>query len=260
MKCEDTRAILAPEPGPLPASPEATEAFEHYGQCEECQRFFRLQRVISERVRRAAAGQQASQELRQRLRAALEVEAVPTAPPPEAKRRFAWKLVAGIGSLVAAAAVLVLAVTLPGSMGHVAQPLVQQALVGLSTEGTMSSSDTEELEDWLESKVGYRVEIPVISDAVLVGGRVADLGGIRTAVVTYVLRGRPLTYFAMPSAEVLGSRITHEDVETVSSNGYHVATWMERGAARAVVAPLPRNELAAVAEECKRMASATSAS
>jgi anti-sigma factor RsiW len=130
------------------------------------------------------------------------------------------------------------------------------ALVDLQTVAELSSAEASLVQRWLETRVGYPVEVPNISGAVLDGGRVVSANGSKLAAVNFRLHGKPLTYIAMPTAEVMGSHIKNEFVETTSLNGYNVATWIERGTARAVIAPMPRRDVAAIARECKRKAAA----
>jgi anti-sigma factor RsiW len=194
--------------------------------------------------------------LRRRIIAALDAEDRARIPTPRQPRRV-WPLF-GWGALAAAATVAILVVATPGHSPELARPLVEQAIVGLATDQAMVNSNPARLGDWLQLQVGYDFEIPTISDASLIGGSVANLNGVRTAAVRYELNGEQLTYFAMPTAEVLGSALTNEDVSTVSSDGYHIATWVESGNARALVSALDEKQVTAVAEECRKKAIASS--
>lgn len=160
-------------------------------------------------------------------------------------------------TLAAAAVAILFAVNIARSPRSVASPLVDQALVGLSDSGSMTNSDPVALGQWLESHVGHHVEVPQIANASLMGARVATMNGVQAVAVTYSLRGKELTYFAMPSTDVMGAAVMNERVRTTSSRGFNVATWTEQGAARAVVAQINKRQLAAVAKQCKRMGANT---
>ena len=160
-------------------------------------------------------------------------------------------------TLAAAAAAILFAVNIARSPRSVASPLVDQALVGLSESGSMTNSDPVALGQWLESRVGRHVEVPQITNASLMGARVATMNGVQAVAVTYWLRGKELTYFAMPGTDVMGAAVMSDRVRTTSSRGFNVATWTEHGAARAVVAQIDKRELAAVAKQCKRMGATT---
>jgi anti-sigma factor RsiW len=102
--------------------------------------------------------------------------------------------------------------------------------------------------------MGYHIDVPAISNAVLIGGRVVDLNHLPAAAVIYTMHGKQLTYFAMPTANLLGTTISNDRVRAVSSGGFNVATWTEAGAARAVVAAMDEKEVVAVARECRQKA------
>ena len=175
-----------------------------------------------------------------------------TAAPDYHRRILGW------GSLVAAAAIVLLLMSILKPTGLPTQnavaPLVNQASMGLSSTGALASSDPDQLGTWLESQMGYHVDVPAISNAVLLGGKVADLNHVPAAAVMYTMHGKQLTYFAVSTANLLGTTVSNDRVRTVSSGGYNVATWSEAGAARAVVAAMDETEVVAVARECRRKA------
>ena len=250
MRCEDVRLALWPEPGPRPVEQALAEAFEHYARCDACQRFFQVQRSLDQRLGRLARAASVPAGLRERVRSAITHEAVISIA-----RRRAWWLTGAGTAMLGAAAALVLVLTRPSMPANVAQPLVAAARAGLDDGGTVfTSSDVEQVEAWLENHVGYPVVVPEITDALLKGGRVAEIGGTKGAAVVYLMHGRPLSYFALASNQVMGRPVRGDRVIPVSSDGYEVALWSERGFARAIVAPMPRSDVVAIAEECRRKA------
>ncbi len=191
--------------------------------------------------------------LRWRVAAALDAEDRAAA---KASVRGRW--IAPWTAAIAAAAVILLLLGNVASRGR-NEPssiatLIAHASFDPGSADSFASSDPVELGFWLESQVRYHVDVPTIADAVLLGGHVAELNRVRTAVMTYTLQGRHLTYFAMPSAAVLGTQINTDQVTAVSVGELNVATWTEAGAARAVVSPMDQWEVVAVAKECRRNA------
>jgi anti-sigma factor RsiW len=122
----------------------------------------------------------------------------------------------------------------------------------MTGKDAVTNSDPTELGRWLETRTGYPVEVPAISNAQLIGGRIADLHGVPTASATYMIEGKQLTYFELPN-ELRGLLPTDERVHTVSAGEFTIATWTAAGSARALVARIGSRELVAVAQECRRM-------
>lgn len=245
MRCEEARLALWPDPRPRPGSADLADALEHYASCLACQRFFDREAAL---VRRLGRLQEvpARGELRARIAAALDQRPLPR------PRRRRWAIGGGIAALAAAAA-LTLLLTRPPMPPDVARPLVAEARIGLDSQ-SLTSPDFAAVERWLEDRLGYTVRLPEISDAALVGGRIATLGGVRIPTAVYLVHGMPVSYFALPSGDVMGAPVKSRDVVAMASNGYHIALWSERGLARAVVAPMPRREVVQIAEECQRKA------
>jgi anti-sigma factor RsiW len=155
-----------------------------------------------------------------------------------------------------AAALFVLGVLLKGSVQDDAPETIAAALADLTTVAEIPSSDASRVENWLEAQMGYAVRVPRILDAALEGGRVVTANGTEVAAVNYRLRGQPLTYLAMTTARVMGRRIEEDRIETMSLEGFSLAAWTEQGSARILMAPIPEQEVVAVARECKREAEA----
>ncbi len=244
MRCDQVRELLWPDPRPRPGPAGMAEALDHYGQCAACQGYFRREAELVRRLGRLATVT-APAGLRARIAAALE-----TARPARGRR---WA-VAGVSAALAAAA-LGLVVLRPTSVPPEAtRPLVVEARVGLD-EAAMASSDLAQIEAWLAERLGYRVVVPDITDATPVGARIATLGGASIPMAVYVYaNGMPLSYFALPSGELMGVPVPGRDVLAVSSNGHQVALWTEQGLVRAVVAPMHREALIEIARECQRKA------
>ena len=257
MQCQAVRSIFGPELGPRPVSAETSSAFEHIQGCENCHRFYSNQRALADRVHRAGIAHAAPDALRQRILTQLAEDARKTLPVLSINRKPRNLLVAG--ALVAAAAAVVLTITVPQDAPEFARPLVEQVMVALSNETSITSTDPKQLGEWLESRVGYHVHIPEISRARLLGGRIATVGNTQSAAVIYTIDGNRLTYFAMGPGQSMGAEVEGQDIEMISSGEHQIAFWTELGAGRAVVAVMPPSDLAAVAEECRRQALAEAA-
>lgn len=245
MRCEESRLELWPKPGPRATSAESAEALAHYAACVACQQFFRTEADLSARLRRLAATP-APARLRARILATLDAESVTAT----ARRRARW--FAGTGAVLLAAAAAIALLVGPGpEPATIASPLVQHARVPLDEAQSITSSNVDDVERWFAETMGHPVAVLNITDAYLVGGRVATLDGSRAAVVVYLYHGMPLTYFALPTNDVMGVPVRGDQVMATSVDGYEVALWTEDGKARAVVAPMPRAEVMDVAKECR---------
>lgn len=244
--CEETRLALWPEPGPRRPSAEVCEAFDHYTQCEACQKFFALQRELKERLKRAGQATVAPRELRERVYAALTATRV--AEVSRRRRRTAlWALA---GAAAAMAGWLLFHRPAP-SAERMAQPFVEELLREMP-EGIVSELDPRNLARWFAERLGHAVPVLEIPGAQLVGGRIAYIDGVRSAALHYRSWGMPLIYFVVPGTSLMGREIAEEEVVTLSSRGFEVVVWREPGAVHAVAAPLERSELVAIAQECRR--------
>ncbi|UCG86282.1 MAG: hypothetical protein JSW71_20650, partial [Gemmatimonadota bacterium] len=129
------------------------------------------------------------------------------------------------------------------------------ARVGIAETDAFANSDPTELGRWLEAQIGHPVEIPAISNAILIGGRVADISGQPAASASYLIEGNALTYFALPAAEIPSALPAEGWVHMMSSEEFNIVTWKVAGSVRALVARMGKRELVALAQECRRMAS-----
>lgn len=245
--CEETRLALWPEPGPRRPSAEACEAFDHYSQCESCQKFFALQRELGERLNRAGQALAAPRELRERVYAELAAARVSEAPRPS---RWRWPAMAA-GTLATAAGLFWWFGRPAPSLEGLAQPFVEEALRDLSGEA-LSNPDPQQLVLWFAERVGHAVPVLDIPGAVLTGGNVAHIDGARAAALHYRSQGVPLIYFVVPGTSVMSRNVPENEMVTLSSRGFQVVLWREPGAVHVVAAPLGRSELVAIAQECRK--------
>jgi len=250
MRCEEARRILGPEPRELATGEQQEQADAHRASCDACRRYYGAQRALSQRLRRlSAAALQAPPWLAARVRTSLEDETA------RLVRQRRLRLFAGSATVaLAAAAALLLFVGVPDTSQRVASPLARAAQAGLASPVSIASSDTAILRAWLQHEVGYTVEIPNISDADLVGAGVTEMDGVRGAAVVFEYHGQSLTYFDLPSTGLPGGWPQSGVLASASADGYEVAVWTQEGGARAVAAPMPRQTVVDVANECRRKA------
>ncbi len=241
MNCETARLQIGPDPGLRPRSDVFDDALNHVASCDSCRGFYAVQTAM---VRRLSALRSfpAPSGLRTRMLAA-------TVQSPRGRSR--WQL----GAALAAAAVVLLATTQLSGGNALARPLVEAARSQSAQTTMFGTGDIRLAESWLEREIGYPVLVPDIREAVLVGARVSDVGGQRSAIVVYLSRGMPVTYFALPTGQVMGRRVHDRGVISGASDGYEVALWTEHGRTRAIAAPMSRPEVIEFANECRSKAS-----
>lgn len=239
--CDRAREALWPDPA---AGPTPSDARAHYEACRACQRFFAVQARLGRRLahlpRPVTPGH-----LEARVRGTLA-----TARPG---RRLHRVLGLGGGLGLAAAAALALAVGLQdGLPAHVRSLAVEVGRARVA----VAAGDVRTVEQWLSRQLGHQLEVPAITNARIRGVRLVDLDGRPAAAVVYEMHGLPLTWFALPGTSRLDGETIGPgaEIRTYTSDGYEIAIWGEREGARAVAAPMPRDEVLAVATECRSKA------
>ena len=206
---------------------------------------------LAARLRGIADSQRAPRHLRERIYAGIAAESF-----AEHRRRFRWDLVgAGAGgAFLAAAAVLAIWLAVPANRPQPqAESWVDIALNQVTGGAMMQTDEPEALRSWFESQVDYAVDVPDMPDAVLQGGRLAYVGGIRGAAVEYDVHGHDLVYLMVPQGNVMDMLASQGDtLVTWSSRGYRVVMWKQGGGTRALVGSLPQKELYQIADHCRR--------
>ena len=206
---------------------------------------------LAARLRRIADAQRAPQYLRNRVYAGLAAERF-----TDHRRRFRWDLAgaAAGGAFLAAAAALAIWIAGPANRSELPEESwVDVALNQVTGPALMHTNQPASLRSWFESQVDYAVDVPDIPEAVLQGGRLAYVGGIRGAAVEYDLNGQVLTYLMVPDGGVMDRLAGHGDtLVTWSSRGYQIIMWKQGGDTRALVGPLPRKDLYQIADHCRK--------
>ena len=197
---------------------------------------------LAARLRSIADSQRAPRHLRERIYAGIAAEA-----SAERRQQFRWALVgsgAG-GAFLAAAAAFAIWLAVPTARPPLqAESWVDIALNRVTGGAMMQTDEPESLRFWLESQVDYEVDVPDIPDAVLRGGRLAYVGGIRGAAVEYDVHGQHLVYLMVPQGSVMDMLASQGDTMlTWSARGYQIVMWTQGRGTRALLGPLPHTEL-----------------
>ncbi len=238
MNCDIARRQIGPDPGPRPQSDAVDAALSHVAACPACQVFYVSQTALVKRLA-ALRSEPTPSRLRARILAA-------TTQRPLGRR--SWQLGAALATV--AAVVFLATMQLPDG-NAIAEPLVAAARSQLAETTMFETGEIHVAEAWLEREIGYPIVVPDIPDAALVGVRVSDIGGQRSAIVVYLARGMPVTYFALPTDDMMGRRVRNPGVISGASDGYEVAIWTEGGQTRAIAAPMSRPEVIALANDCR---------
>lgn len=251
MDCSEARAAMGPDLVPTPTSEEAIGAYDHYRACEACQRFYSHQIRLANRLRLLSSAK-APAGLRGRILVALDEETRRQRQTIPAPLRQRW--LAG-GLFAAAAAASIWFATRPDSVTNPAHRaaimLAAIAQDSAALDATIASNQAELLRGWFGSKIGSSVDIPDIPEAQLTGGQITHLDGVATAAVHYEYHGMELLYFMIPPSTVSRRMPKDDELWSFTASGFEVVLWRDGATTRAVMAPMARPELEAIAEHCR---------
>lgn len=248
MNCQAARFALWPNPKAA-ASSEAAEALRHLSECPGCQRFFAVQARLGARLKRLAQSQLAPLHTRHAVQAALLAE------PLAAVRHRRWSRgrVAVLAGMAAAAAAGLMFVRPPlSTTDRLARPLVAEAMRDMPAE-SHAGFDHQSLSRWFADRLGHPVFVMEMPGAHLIGGYVTRrIGGVPSPVMRYRADGMEVTYLVVPGGRLMDRTVAAGEVMSLRSRGLEVLIWGEPSGAHVMVAPMPREELKAIAEECVR--------
>jgi anti-sigma factor RsiW len=173
---------------------DAVRIEAHITGCEPCRRAVE----VLGSVRRALVAK-ADGEVPKRVRDRAEV----AARNATASRRGPWAITAALAAAAAAAALLVVSPS-RGVGEAMADELVSHHVRGFARERPcdFESSDPGAVAGWLEGKLGYAVTVPSLPGTRLLGARLCQLGGTRTAALMFASGDKPLTVFVPPPGSV----------------------------------------------------------
>ena len=225
-------------------------ASDHLAFLQECAadpdyaRQYEALKKLKEKLRHAAAAQEAPAGLEGRVRAALEMKT--EAPLAEAVR---GRLRYGI------AASFVIAMALGGAVTEVAHQhwpspgsSIESAVFDdhrrsllAQTPTDVLSSDQHTVKPWFDQRLALSPKVLDLSGVgfTLVGGRASVLGGVPVPTIVYRLRNHLISMMALPGA--LGKSMPQFD----ESDGFAIRSWRDRSFLYVVVSALPQSDLAA---------------
>jgi len=240
------RAVLLGEVG-------SAEAQDHLRDCEACRAFERAERVVARLVRDRAAREPAPHALRERLVVALEAER---------RRSRHWWTRWPLLSKGAAAALLLAAISggIYWLQGVAKAERMVEAVAAdhleLASRGAalFTAPSSQEMGDWVRSKLKLAVKVPVLPQATLIGARQCRLRGRPAALIVYRLSGpsagaTTASLFVFRSS---GERWSQMDTLKGSSSkrichghdrGLSVLIWEDRTVTYALVTELPEAQL-----------------
>jgi anti-sigma factor RsiW len=205
---------------------------------------------LAARLRHIADTQRVPARLRERVYAGLAADHI-----AGRRRTFRWDLLgaAGAGALATAAAVAIwFAVPSPQPAVH-AESWVDVAMNQVTGPALVQTNQPAYLRSWFESQAGYTIDVPNIPDATLKGGRLAYVSGIQGVAVEYEIDGQELIYLMVPEGNAMDMLAEAGDtLVTWSSRGLQIVMWKQGGGTRALVGPLPRQDLYDIADHCRR--------
>jgi len=243
-------------------------AFEtHLKECTACREAFNRERWFLESVRRTRPLYVASDELRNRVAAIVDVPVSPHSPAPsQPRRRWVSSRVSAL-RLVAnryAAAVTLILLTLAGLWSVEATLRTSQTTTTFATMAVdahqryllgqlpldLATDEPEKISKWFEGKVPFSVKLPNYAQPLgkeklyrLEGARLVGFKGDYAAYVAYQMGRHPISLVVTSStvAEPSGG-------ETIASKGlifhheaiagFKVITWIHRGLTYSLVSDL----------------------
>ena len=162
-------------------------------------------------------------------------------------RRGGWR----VPSFFAAAAVLVLALFLPGRLERRSDPVdrevVDSHLRSLLADHLIDvpSSDRHTVKPWFQGKVEFAPAVPDLSPQgfMLAGGRLDVIEGRKVAVLVYRRREHVINLWISPGDGGVGQK---PDISAV--DGYRLLRWSEAGMTYRAVSDLEGGELGVFAD------------
>jgi anti-sigma factor RsiW len=150
-----------------------------------------------------------------------------------------------LGGLAVAGVILVSQLAAPGSAdGQLGAAFVDDYMRLAVREDHIVTSDSAEVRRFLMRELGTMVAPLSAPGFIIEGAEVCLLRGRRGAMIRYRTDAGPVSYYMVPGASVRGRLPT---INTTSSNGTTLVTWVSGHTERALVGPLPAADLLAIA-------------
>jgi anti-sigma factor RsiW len=230
----------------------------HIAECAACRAFIADMRVMAERLAASAPRPSAPREVRERLFASLARARSDTERTTARRVVTRWVAAAGVVALVILAAGVWRVTSMRPGPADITARLADDHRRVLHGDGIVSA-DSLVIVQWLSGRVGFAVHVPAFTNGQVVGARVADVNGLRGAVLAYRVDGKDVSYYIIPvPGATTGGELTRiPEVEVSSWSGFRIAAWRVPGLTHALVGDLPRARLAGLAHECIRQMAAS---
>jgi anti-sigma factor RsiW len=244
MPCEDVQLLLH---GYLDGELDpvgSTEVERHMKDCPACAKAYENQLALRSAISNASLYAEAPADLRRRVRSAVRRESGVEAKVPV----FSWRWLAIGAPLVAAAAAIVVIVSLaPRFSRPAAEALLTQEVISSHVRSLMvnhltdvASSDQHAVKPWFNGKLDFS---PPVKDLAaqgfpLIGGRLDYLGGRSVAALVFQRHKHVVNLFIWPAKEK-----DSKPTPFTPSQGYNLIHWSEAGMAFWVVSDLNEKEL-----------------
>lgn len=225
--------------------PEAIEIDEHLQTCLACEMEMAEQKALRATIRGHATYFTAPSHLESRIKVAL----TPKRAIQPAGRRASWF---GAWNWLNPAAALVSVIAVSWTVGfYIAAPsandvLAEEVVAGhvrslmVNHIADVASTDQHTVKPWFSGKLDFS---PPVRDLAaqgfpLVGGRLDYLNHRPVAALVYRHAQHPINVYIWPTADLQTS-----PARTLSSQGYHVAHWIDRGMNYWAVSDIDAQEL-----------------
>jgi len=253
MNCSQARNTLFPCPEKALVTIETPAAMDHLRDCEGCQGFFEQQRKWSNALRAKAGTEIAPDALRERMARLIKRHRSAKIPLLNTRRRVL--MASAVAVLIVAFSVLWLASKMPSQV--LFQEMCADHAKYVDAQSQLPSSDPAAIESWFRDKAEFRVHVPILERADLLGSRLCFLKRHKAALIFYRKEGRAVSLFELSEAGVSlsalnrtvidGSPIWHQ-----SFNGYSLVAFENRGVITVLVSDLQEGELLPLALAARR--------
>lgn len=225
---------------------------QHVEACADCQRFFKKDLAMRERLTLLSA-QQAPAGLRDSVLKAIKQEATVAArrTPALASRLKRPAVIVAMAAVLSFLIIRAFPVTPPPD-GPI---LISAVQIWKASDEISNKTNPQDLEAWFSSNFDTHVMVPEIDGGRLLGGGIGNFYGHRSATVAYDFDGTPLTYMIVRSSYLLGRSVSHGDGPhfiNKSAENENAVLWGAHNTARLLVGALPPDKLMSIAEKCRR--------
>lgn len=254
MRCGEARRRLWPDGGPQLATREVEAAQAHLAACEACRRFIGAMREAAEEFRAAAPRPLAPPAVRERVFGAVALaraRAEGLAVRERSRRLAGAGLALGVVGLIVAIGVGAGVWWARGDARdwpwRIPIAAVAEDHVRAVSDPGIASSDPEAVADYLAPRVPFAVNVPLLPEGTLEGGRLCFLNGQRGVALRYRVGGRVVSYYVMPAPAEGSPAPDPRRFRHGAGAGYNVVAWRDAGLFHALVSDLPAARLSDLA-------------